>query len=311
MKTNALRRPSYALVLIFSLLLHGIVLLVSIKDSTPSLAKRVSFQEERINIHLLSRPTSEVKQIVQTEDSGEKKRPEEARYLGERDQTFTKEMVARETGVFQKAGKGDEQASEQTSESHQHQQVGTVDWSTLSSAIRDEVLNSSEQIKASREMKKQLQEISAKYQDTSSARGIATGDISLTGMAKTNDFIEDIPLGDMNHLNTIEFKYYGFYHRIRQQLEQYWGATLQQKAREIYARGSRVPAGENVITSLEIVLDDMGKIVEIRVITSSGVRQFDDAAIESFAKAGPFPNPPQGLLQNGRAVINWGFVVRS
>jgi len=42
------------------------------------------------------------------------------------------------------------------------------------------------------------------------------------------------------------------------------------------------------------------------------VKELDDAAIESFNKAGPFPNPPKDLISNsGTAIIKWGFVVKS
>ena len=45
--------------------------------------------------------------------------------------------------------------------------------------------------------------------------------------------------------------------------------------------------------------------------STSGVEELDAAAIESFNKAGPFPNPPKEMLENGRAKIEWGFVVKT
>jgi protein TonB len=114
----------------------------------------------------------------------------------------------------------------------------------------------------------------------------------------------------MTNLNTTEYKYYGFYHRIRQKLEQYWGNSIQEKAKKLYKVGRRLPASENMITAITVVLDDHGSIVDIKVDGTSGVRELDQAAIESFNKAGPFPNPPKGLLVDGRAIIQWGFVVK-
>jgi TonB family protein len=111
--------------------------------------------------------------------------------------------------------------------------------------------------------------------------------------------------------NTTEFKYYGFYHRIRQKLEQYWGSTIQSKAKNLYKSGRRLPASENLITAITVTLDDRGNILDIKIDGTSGIRELDQAAIESFNKAGPFPNPPKGLLVGGRAVIQWGFVVKS
>jgi outer membrane biosynthesis protein TonB len=44
---------------------------------------------------------------------------------------------------------------------------------------------------------------------------------------------------------------------------------------------------------------------------TSGIKELDDAAIESFNDAGPFPNPPKGLVVDGKVTIEWGFVVKS
>ena len=115
----------------------------------------------------------------------------------------------------------------------------------------------------------------------------------------------------MTRLNTVEYKYYGFYHRIKQKLEQYWGNSIQKKAHALWKSGRRMPASANRITSLEVTLDKRGKIVNVNVKGSSGVRELDEAAIESFNKAGPFPNPPKGMVKNGHARIQWGFVVKS
>ena len=54
-----------------------------------------------------------------------------------------------------------------------------------------------------------------------------------------------------------------------------------------------------------------GKIIEVVVNGKSGIEELDQAAVESFNRAGPFPNPPPGMLKNGRVIINWGFVVKS
>ena len=143
------------------------------------------------------------------------------------------------------------------------------------------------------------------------AEGINNGKLGKNGLAQNNDFVEEIPLGDMTNLNTTEFKYYGFYHRIRQKLEQHWGSSIKDKAKNLYRSGRRMPASENLITSVAVTLDETGKIINMQIQGSSGVRELDQAAIESFNKAGPFPNPPKGLLIGGRATIQWGFVIKS
>jgi hypothetical protein len=49
----------------------------------------------------------------------------------------------------------------------------------------------------------------------------------------------------------------------------------------------------------------------VKILGASGVKELDDAAVESFNHAGPFPNPPKDLLINDVATIEWGFVVNS
>lgn len=72
-----------------------------------------------------------------------------------------------------------------------------------------------------------------------------------------------------------------------------------------------MPTSEELVTSLEITLNHLGEIIAIRLLGTSGVRELDDAAVESFNEAGPFPNPPKGLVRNGQVKIEWGFVVNT
>jgi protein TonB len=144
-----------------------------------------------------------------------------------------------------------------------------------------------------------------------SVKGMKNGDPLSQGLSATNDYVEEVTLGDFTHLNTVEYKFYGFYHRIRQKLEQFWGKSIQEKSEAIFRSGRRIPASENLITSLQVSLNENGEIVAVKILGASGVKELDDAAIESFNQAGPFPNPPKELLVNGRATIDWGFVVKS
>ena len=124
-------------------------------------------------------------------------------------------------------------------------------------------------------------------------------------------FLEDIPLGDFTRLNTQEYEFYGFYNRIRQKLEQFWGVNIQEQADKIYKEGRSLASDSNLITGLTISLNGKGEIVQIRVNSTSGMKELDEAAIQSFNQAGPFPNPPKGMLKDGKATIEWGFVVNT
>lgn len=130
-------------------------------------------------------------------------------------------------------------------------------------------------------------------------------------VSSTNDHIKDIPLGDHTYLNTVEFKYYGFYFRIRQKLEQFWGRSIQETAQNLIEEKRRALVQDEHITALRIELDGDGNITAIKVVGTSGVRELDNAAIRAFNEAGPFPNPPKGMIVKGKVVLEWGFVVKT
>lgn len=127
----------------------------------------------------------------------------------------------------------------------------------------------------------------------------------------TNDHIENVALGDHTYLNTVEYKYYGFYFRIRQKLEQFWGRSIQETAQKLMSEKRVIASDEEHVTALRIVLDPKGYITAIKVLGSSGVKELDDAAVKAFNEAGPFPHPPKGLINGGKVVIQWGFVVKT
>lgn len=260
------------------------------------------------------------KQIVANELNGMKERPKESRFAGEADQTFDRQTMASANGAFKKAGLGNKngQQTQQTDQTREDspapqklskvKKAKSLKWSDfgavqMAKSIDDEMI----QVAALEEVKRKMREESQR----ANALGVEQGSAGTSGLASNNDFVEDVPLGDMTNLNTTEFKYYGFYHRIRQKLEQYWGSTIQSKAKNLYKTGRRLPGSENLITAITVTLDEKGNILEIKIDGTSGIRELDQAAIESFNKAGPFPNPPKGLLVGGRAIIQWGFVVKS
>lgn len=232
------------------------------------------------------------KQIVQSED-GKIEKPKESRFLSDKDRSFERETRAARVGTFQKAAKGNANVTFEGSEEKKAKSKGRQDLKLSdlggSSGTEDP-----------------FKEAAKKY--SQSKRGINSGDPNSRGISSTNDYVVDVPLGDLTHLNTVEFKYYGFYHRIRQKLEQFWGRSLQEKAQLLGKDGRRI-ASDDHITSLQITLDEMGEIIAIKVQGSSGIKELDDAAIESFNDAGPFPNPPKDLVVNGKVTLSWGFVV--
>lgn len=306
--------------LLLSFFMHVIVIGVNWIGSSKSPNTAESAKKEKVEkLRVVLRRSSKPKQIVTSEESDTKERAKDAKYLGKTTQTFLKESSARNVGSFKKAGKGARQGIKQpsiTQEMIKKVKVAKAKKEVKKMAMKKTDKKSKFKKKVSladlAAPKVQPEKVVEKRKSPSlAALGLKNGQAKESGLSANNDFVEDVPLGDMTRLNTVEYKYYGFYHRIKQKLEQYWGNSIQKKAHALWKSGRRMPASENKITSLEVTLDKKGKIVSVNVKGSSGVRELDEAAVESFNQAGPFPNPPKGMVKNGRARIQWGFVVKS
>lgn len=278
-----------------SFLLHMAITWTSLTDYSVSLPKK----EEVTPIKMRLIPTKDLKQIVQSQKSKDKTK-NDSKFLSEKNNTFARETRAAKVGTFKAAGKGQRNALNQKTRQIVKQRTKRK---LKNIKLSDIGLN---QKTAPKVLKKKKQ---AKV--VQNRKGLKNGDIRSTGLGRTNDYLEDIPLGDFTKLNTQEYEYYGFYHRIRQKLEQFWGLNIQEKANKLFKEGRSIASDSNLITGVTIKLNSRGEIVDIVLKSTSGVKELDDAAVESFNQAGPFPNPPKGMLRNGKAVIDWGFVVNT
>lgn len=135
---------------------------------------------------------------------------------------------------------------------------------------------------------------------------------SVTQESTSADRIKEADRSLMTQLNTREYKYYGYYTRIRKQLNQWWEPKVREKVSQLVNKGRKLASDDNKNTSLIIMLNEQGTLVRIQVLSASGLRELDEAAIEAFKKAAPFPNPPKGLVEaDGTIKIRWDFVVES
>lgn len=128
----------------------------------------------------------------------------------------------------------------------------------------------------------------------------------------TNDNLQNVENEFLTRLNTREYKYYGYYTRIKNQLNQWWVPQVQQKFTKMMRQGRTIASENSKVTKLVIVLNGKGNLVKVQVLAASGVRDLDDAAIEAFRQAAPFPNPPKGMVErDGTVKIRWDCVVES
>lgn len=141
---------------------------------------------------------------------------------------------------------------------------------------------------------------------------VAGGRTTASEASSTNDLLEGAEDDLITRLNTREYKYAGYYHRIKNQLNQWWVPKVQEKFTKMMNQGRTIASAENKVTRLIIILNDQGNLVNVQVLAESGVRDLDDAAIEAFRSAAPFPNPPRGMVDSdGTVKIRWDCVVES
>lgn len=282
-------------------LIHAVLMITKVRDEFIQTSFSPAVQSIKLKLvaeAMKDLAMSDKKQIVQSEDSESSENKKDA-FLSDRTRSFDRQTVAKSVDSFKRAALGDAAINQknQKKEAQAKQKKDTIKDLKLSDfgiASGDPVPK-----KVARNPASEL------------VKGRENGDPLSQGLSATNDYVEEVALGDFTHLNTVEYKFYGFFHRIRQKLEQFWGKSIQEKATAIFRSGRRLPASENLITSLQVTLNESGEIIAVKILGASGVKELDDAAIESFNQAGPFPNPPKELLVNGKATIDWGFVVKS
>lgn len=140
-----------------------------------------------------------------------------------------------------------------------------------------------------------------------------TGDEFVTPSEQApQDYIKGMKEGEATALNTREFMFYGYYQRIRERLDRAWVPLLRANVMSLYNHGRHLASEMDYSTKLMVVMNTGGEIIRIQVLTESGTNDLDDAAVEAFNKAGPFPNPPHGIVDSsGEIKIPWEFVLRT
>jgi TonB family protein len=130
------------------------------------------------------------------------------------------------------------------------------------------------------------------------------GDLTEGGGAP-NDALNQLPAGDGTFLNTREWKYAGFFNRVKQAVSARWDPNGRLRAR------NRQLGFDDRVTVVQVALRPDGSLAEVFVAKPSGLDDLDQEAMRSFEKAQPFANPPQALVEHGLIRFSFGFTVTS
>lgn len=120
-----------------------------------------------------------------------------------------------------------------------------------------------------------------------------------------NDLLDEIP-SDRVALNAKEYLYASYLNRIRRLVNFYWQQNIDNLPSSVRLLKS------GYTTGVEAVLDGNGVLEMVEVVHPSGVSELDNCVVRAFRVAGPFPNPPEGLIEkDGRVYLpSMSFTVR-
>ena len=313
MKTSSLRR-SIILSVALHLILLGGMFLFSDKFQTP--------EKQNVTVEIISPEDAEkamanVKkpqdilnnQIVEQDENVVNQEPPDTktRFLSAKDQTVKKQTIAVNKGDFENTKSKASPAAGRTGKAAPKTEKVTKE---NIPKVKDLFAGYDPNESIQRQHKEAEAAAQAK-QDA--AEGGQEGPRGTGDMSKSNDYVKDVDQGLETLLNTREFKYYSYYNRIRRQLAQHWEGKVREKLSKMY-KENRAPANlsEDRITKVIVVLNQAGNLVKVQILSDSGLRDLDDAAVEAFRAAAPFPNPPKGIVESdGTVKIRWDFVLES
>jgi hypothetical protein len=123
--------------------------------------------------------------------------------------------------------------------------------------------------------------------------------------APQNDRLDE-KLGAAVALNTREYLYAGYFTRIRQQINPVWDTCL-----DDLSASNLVLTSSIYETEVHAILDSAGALEVVEVTDPSGQTQLDACVVLAFRLGGPFPNPPEGLIESdGRVYLpDFSFTV--
>lgn len=282
---------------LYSVVLHGIFFFVwfiyaNQHSMNGTLSKRAPLIIEVDPLPKVIKDTSTRSQVVQTESAKKTNEAAPDAFLGEHTQVVEKQMISMpRVGSAPKSAEGSK-----------------TDSKLLAEAAPKKV----PVIQATGPLAKFGIAVSAGKEDSPKPKKVdLVQEASLAAQAR-GEYVKGFKAGEETMLNTREYVFYGYFQRIRQRLDRAWDLSLKDRLVKYFYRGRQLASETDYMTQLLVVLDPEGRIVKVQIIGASGTRDLDEAAIKAFNDAGPFPNPPKGLMDTaGQVLVRWDFVLKT
>ncbi|MBI2521697.1 MAG: energy transducer TonB [Bdellovibrio sp.] len=272
-----------------SLVLHLCVLFFIKQDYNQRLSNRETSKSLRVVLKPREIPAKIIEklkhqQVVNNELNGEETADELHKYYGKKNQTYKHETIPRNVGRFKPSNHPEEETA--NGMTNKKKKITMADLLVKKPGnIEDFAVKSPLQHKT-----------------------FYIG-IEENMQASNNDYLEGVDVGDATNLNTKEYKFWGFYNRMRLRLEPIWEKLLDERIRRNYVHGKKIMIGSQTMTLIKITLDEEGNVFRLKVLHSSGIAEIDDIAIDAITLSGPFASVPRQMLVDKIVEIEWGFVV--
>lgn len=293
-------RTKILIVIGASLALHALTMVAlyfarSSVDAPPPQAVFIELDSLPPIATALPKEKETAKQVVESEQTADTSTPKDAKYLGERNQTADVETKARKVDIFRQGGAASQAGN------------GGKALSLKDLAPAKEITPPTKLEMEGYKREQQRQQTA----DAQNAGKPGNQRVDNLGSAN-NDYLKDVKEGDRTMLSTKEFVYFGYYRRIRQQLEVAWNSKLRATLETYGVGGRQLASDKHYVTGVVVILDRYGTITGVQVLERSGATDLDQAAIDAFNSAGPFPDPPSGLVdEKGEIRIPWNFILQS
>ncbi|MBN2531221.1 MAG: TonB C-terminal domain-containing protein [Deltaproteobacteria bacterium] len=121
-----------------------------------------------------------------------------------------------------------------------------------------------------------------------------------SGLADLDDLME----GEKTSVNSKAFKHAAFFTRVQKMVEQFWRPDVAISRNDPDAK---VIGAKDRVTTVLVVLKQNGEIHSLYTRSPSGAGFLDDEAINAIETAGPFPNVPEGLMNQSDGLVKFLF----
>jgi protein TonB len=298
----------FVIALVVSLLLHfGTGIYVFLKPVKPkvndSIEVTIIDQKKMAEYEREKNLKNDARQIVeQSEKAVNDEIDEKAKYLSRHNQKVVTETKASKNGKFQNEAKQGLAPKAEVSQSPKQQDNRVAD-KMKPTKVKQFATSDTGEVELPK-----LASLKPQFQWDKVKVGVSDPGQE----SQTDDHLKELQNGPQTLLSSREFIYYSYYARIKERLRIFWEPKIKEKVTRLFMAGRHLASNEEKITRLVITLNANGVLVKVQVMGSAGLQDLDDAAVEAFQQAAPFPNPPKGIVDpDGTIKIRWDFILEA